>query len=195
MATINLLPWRQWERERKQTQFLASLAGVFAVGAFLVMTAGFFLNNEFDEQKRLNERLESDIAVLDSKITEIAALETQREELLSRMRIIQELQGNRPIIVRVFDELVRKLSKGVHFSSLQLQGNVLSASGVAESNNRISTLMRNINSSNWFTKPNLKSIQEDTDNPDYGSQASAFELTFLQSSGKKDGEKDEEKDG
>ncbi len=188
MATINLLPWRQWERERKQAQFLASLAGVFALGALLIMGAGFILNNDFDEQNRLNERLEADIAVLDGKITEIAALETQREELLSRMRIIQELQGNRPIIVRVFDEMVRKLSKGVHFNSLQMQGNVLSASGVAESNNRISTLMRNIDSSAWFAKPNLKSIQEDPENKDYGSQASAFELTFLQSNRKKDEE-------
>jgi len=57
MATINLLPWRQWERERKQAQFLASLAGVFAVGVVLVMGAGFFLNNDFDEQQRLNKRL------------------------------------------------------------------------------------------------------------------------------------------
>lgn len=192
MATINLLPWRQWERERKQAQFLASLAGVFALGAILVMGAGFVLNNDFDEQKRLNERLEADIAELDGKITEIAALETQREELLSRMRIIQELQGNRPIIVRVFDEIVRKLSKGVHFNSLKMQGNVLSAAGVAESNNRISTLMRNLNGSTWFTKPNLKSIQEDPDNPDYGAQASAFELTFVQGSGRSE---DEEGDG
>jgi len=182
MATINLLPWRQWERERKQAQFLASLAGVFAVGVVLVMGAGFFLNNDFDEQLRLNKRLESDIAVLDGKIAEIAELETEREELLSRMRIIQELQGNRPIIVRVFDEMVKQLSKGVHFHTLSMQGPLLSASGVAESNNRISTLMRNLDGSDWFAKPNLKSIQEDPENADYGSQASAFELTFMQSS-------------
>jgi len=186
MATINLLPWRQWERERKQAQFLASLAGVFALGVVMVMGAGFILNNDFDEQKRLNQRLEADIEVLDGKITEIAALETEREELLSRMRIIQELQGNRPIIVRVFDEMVQKLSKGVHFNTLSMQGTMLSASGVAESNNRISTLMRNLDGSDWFTRPNLKSIQEDPENADYGSQASAFELTFLQSTAKKD---------
>ena len=190
MATINLLPWRQWERERKQAQFLASLAAVFAVGVVLVMGAGFSLNNDFDEQKRLNQRLEADIAVLDGKITEIAALETEREELLSRMRIIQELQGNRPIIVRVFDEVVQQLSKGVHFNTLEMQGTVLSASGVAESNNRISTLMRNLDGSDWFTKPNLKSIKEDPENADYGSQASAFELTFLQSNVKKAEEED-----
>lgn len=181
MATINLLPWRQWERERKQKQFLASLAAVVALGAVLVFGAGMFLDSDLEEQNRLNTRLETDIADLDSKISEIAELETEREELLSRMRIIQELQGNRPIIVRVFDEVVRKLSKGVHFESLAMKGNTLSASGVAESNNRISTLMRNLNGSDWFTRPNLKSIQEDPENLDYGSQASEFELTFVQS--------------
>jgi len=155
VATINLLPWRQWERERKQKQFLASLAAVVALGAVLVFGAGMFLDSDLEEQNRLNTRLETDIADLDSKISEIAELETEREELLSRMRIIQELQGNRPIIVRVFDEVVRKLSKGVHFESLA--------------------------GSDWFTRPNLKSIQEDPENLDYGSQASEFELTFVQS--------------
>jgi len=106
------------------------------------------------------------------------------------MRIIQELQGNRPIIVRVFDEVVQQLSKGVHFYTLAMEGTVLSASGVAESNNRISTLMRNLDGSDWFTKPNLKSIQEDPENADYGDQASAFELTFLQSTAKKAEEED-----
>ncbi len=187
MATINLLPWRQWERERKKSQFLASLGAVFAAGAFVVMIAGFMLTGEFDEQNRLNARLESDIEVLDEQIKEIKLLDAEREELLARMRVIQELQGNRPIIVRVFDEVARKLSKGVHFNNLQMKGTLLSVAGVAESNNRISSLMRNLDGSAWFANPNLKSIQEDPENTDYGSQASEFELTFLQKSSKTTG--------
>ena len=184
MATINLLPWRQWERERKKSQFLASLGAVFALGVVLIMGAGMVLNADVDEQKRLNKRLETDIAVLDDKIKEIKALDAEREELLARMRVIQELQGNRPIIVRVFDEVVRRLSKGVHFNTLKMTGTSLSVAGVAESNNRISTLMRNLDSSDWFANPNLKSIQEDPENSDYGSQASRFELTFAQQASK-----------
>ena len=184
MSTINLLPWRQWERERKRSEFLASLGAVFAVGALAVIVAGSVLNGEFDEQKRLNSRLEADIAVLDDKIKEIRLLDAEREELLARMRVIQELQGNRPIIVRVFDEVARKLSKGVHFNSLKMKGSTLSVAGVAESNNRISSLMRNLDSSAWFANPNLKSIQEDPENADYGGQASEFELTFLQKASK-----------
>lgn len=184
MATINLLPWRQWERERKKSQFLASLGAVFALGAVVIMVAGFMLNGEVDEQNRLNARLEGDIAELDDKIKEIKTLDAKREELLARMRVIQELQGNRPIIVRVFDEVARKLSKGVHFHSLKMKGSLLAVAGVAESNNRISSLMRNLDGSDWFANPNLKSIQEDPENTDYGSQASQFELTFLQKASK-----------
>ena len=80
------------------------------------------------------------------------------------MRVIQELQGNRPVIVRIFDELVRTLAKGVHFRNLKMEGNRLTLDGVAESNNRISTLMRNLDNSDWFANPNLKTIKEDPDN-------------------------------
>ncbi|MEM7220311.1 MAG: PilN domain-containing protein [Pseudomonadota bacterium] len=184
MARINLLPWRQWERERKQKTFVASLAAVLLTGVAAIFLAGTFFQGEVDEQIALNSRLQTDIATLDGKIKEIATLEREREELLSRMRVIQELQGNRPVIVRVFDELARTLSRGVHFNSLKMQATQLSVSGVAESNNRISSLMRNLDKSDWFASPNLRSIQEDPGNGDYGDQASNFELTFVQSSPK-----------
>ncbi len=188
MANINLLPWREWERERKQKEFVAQVAVVLVIGAVLVFGGGQYLDAEIEGQKGRNAYIEGKIKVLDERISEISTLRQQREDLLARMRVIQELQGNRPVIVRVFDEIVRKLSKGVHFNSLKMQGNVLSFAGVAESNNRISTLMRNLNGSAWFTKPNRKSIQEDPDNPDYGAQASAFELTFVQGAGKSEDE-------
>ena len=92
----------------------------------------------------------------------------------------QELQGNRPVIVRVFDELVRTLSKGVHYRKLSMNADQLVVQGTAESNNRISSLMRNLDESDWFAGPNLKSIKEDPTNIDYGEQASSFDLTFVQ---------------
>ena len=104
------------------------------------------------------------------------------------LRVIQELQGNRPVIVRVFDELVRTLAKGVHFNTLEMQGNRLAVAGVAESNNRISTLMRNLDNSDWFANPNLKTIKEDPQNPHYGAQASTFNLTFVQTNPNKSAE-------
>ena len=184
MARINLLPWRQWERERKQRNFVANLIGVVLVGAVLVLAGGWVLDGRLDEQNQLNARLTKDIEELDKKIVEIKDLEKEREELLARMRVIQELQGNRPVIVRVFDEIARKLAKGVHFTKLAMKSKVLSVNGFAESNNRISSLMRNLDNSDWFANPNLKSIREDDESTDYGSQASSFELSFNQISPK-----------
>jgi type IV pilus assembly protein PilN len=181
MARINLLPWRQWERERKQRQFLANLGLVLVAGVGCVLFGGWMLQSDLDGQNQLNSQLESKIADLDEKIKEISDLESEREELLARMRVIQELQGNRPVIVRVFDEVSRTLSRGVHFTQLNMRDKQLAVTGVAESNNRISGLMRNLDGSDWFTGPNLKSIKEDPENRDYGDQASRFELTFLQS--------------
>ena len=180
MAHINLLPWREWERERKKKEFLGNLAGVFVLGAVLVLAGGWMLDNNVDHQNARNTFLQSKITELDTKIAEIAQLEQQKKDLEERMALIQELQGNRPVIVRVFDELVRTLSKGVHYQELEMTAGNLKVSGTAESNNRISSLMRNLDESEWFQSPNLRSIKEDPDNSDYGPQASTFDLTFVQ---------------
>ncbi len=180
MARINLLPWRDWERERRKKEFLVNIGAVLVVGLGLVFAGGWYLDGNIERQNDRNKFLESEITVLDMKIVEISNLKKKRDELLARMRVIQELQGNRPVIVRVFDELVRTLPKGAHFRKLQMQNNVLTVEGTAESNNRISSLMRNLDGSEWFAEPNLKSIKEDDKSTDYGDQASSFNLTFIQ---------------
>ena len=186
MAHINLLPWRDWERERKKKEFLGNLAGVVVLGVALVFLGGWMLDNNIDHQNARNKFLEDRIVDLDKKIAEIADLEKQRASLQERMQLIQELQGNRPVIVRVFDEMVRTLSKGVHYQKLSLAGTTLTVEGTAESNNRISSLMRNLDESAWFESPNLRSIKEDPENSDYGAQASTFDLTFVQHNPLKD---------
>lgn len=180
MANINLLPWREWERERKQREFYVQLASVLVVALAIVFGAGQYLNNTIEGQEGRNQFLTKKIEELDERIAEISMLRNQREDLLARMRVIQELQGNRPVIVRVFDEVVQTLAKGVHFNKLDMAGTQLSVAGVAESNNRISALMRNLDGSDWFMQPNLKSIKEDPLNSDYGEQASTFNLSFVQ---------------
>ncbi len=180
MARINLLPWREWERSRKKREFLGNLGAVVVVAALLIGGAVFYLNQQTDNQGARNKFLQDRIGELDTKISEIRNLQQIREDLLSRMRVIQELQGNRPVIVRVFDEMVRAMSKGVHYTNLELKADQLSVTGLAESNNRISALMRNIDASDWFANPNLKSIKEDPRNSIYGPQSSTFSLTFNQ---------------
>ena len=190
MANINLLPWREWERERKQKEFLAQLGAVLLVGVLLIFGTGQYFDNAIEGQQGRNQFLTSKIKVLDEKIEEIKMLRKQREDLLARMRVINELQGNRPVIVRVFDEMVQTLAKGVHYKKLIMAANMLTVEGVAESNNRISALMRNLDGSEWFAQPNLKGIKEDPENSDYGEQASTFDLSFIQTNPNKPAEED-----
>jgi len=180
MANINLLPWRDWERERKKKAFIAQTVSVLLVGITIIFGVGQVLNNAISTQEGRNTYLQGRIAVLDKKIEEIKTLREEREDLLARMRVINELQGNRPVIVRIFDEVVQTLAKGVHYQRLEMTDRTLKVAGVAESNNRISALMRNIDESDWFASPNLKGIKEDPTNADYGEQASTFDLSFVQ---------------
>lgn len=177
MATrINLLPWREWERERRRQEFLTNVVAVVVVAVIGVWAIGMYIDGRIENQQRRNAYLQQQIAEKNKRIREIRDLRAKREQLLARMQAIQELQGNRPVPVRVFDELVRTLADGVFYTKLELSGNVITVSGTAESNNRISALMRNIEASPWFKEPNLKGIKE---NRAYGPQASNFELTFV----------------
>ena len=178
MAHINLLPWRDWERERKKKEFLTNLVGVLVFGGVLLFAAGWQLDSNVEYQNERNAFLQKEITALDKRIAEIVNLQKEKKELLARMDVIQQLQGNRPIIVHVFDQLVRTLSKGLHYRDLQMSGEELTIAGTAESNNRISGLMRNLDDSDWFAQPNLRTIKEDPSNAVYGSQASNFDLTF-----------------
>ncbi len=107
-------------------------------------------------------------------MAEIRDLQKRRNQLLDRMRVIQELQGNRPIIVRVLDQLVRTVPDGVFYTKLNTKGKQISISGVAESNNRVSSLMRRLDASDWLANPNLDKVHAE---PEFGDQANTFDLT------------------
>jgi type IV pilus assembly protein PilN len=174
---INLLPWREQLREEKKKEFINVLVGVLVFAGVIVFAIDRFYNSAIDDQLARNKFISDEIAVLTSKIDEIKLLQQKRAELLARMKVIQELQGNRPIIVRLFDELARQLSDRVFFTELTYKGQNLSISGVAESNNRISSQLRNFDESDWFTGPNVTEINAD---PSFGPQASKFSLSVQQ---------------
>lgn len=185
MATdikINLLPWREELRDQKKREFLNILVGVLLVAGLIIFGFDRFYRSEIDTQNARNHFLQGDISVLEGKIEEIKHLHQKRAELLARMQVIQELQGNRPIIVRVFDELARRLANRVFFTKVELRGKTLHINGIAESNNRISSQMRNFDESAWFTKPNVTDIVAD---PAYGPTASRFTMTVQQTAPKR----------
>lgn len=176
---INLLPWREELREEKKKEFLNVLAGIVVFACLLIFAVDRFYNGSIDSQAARNGFLDKEIKVLEGRTEEIKLLQQKRNELLSRMQVIQELQGNRPVIVRMFDELARKLADRVFYTEIAVTDKNIEISGVAESNNRISSQLRNFQESAWFTKPNVTEINAA---PTFGPQASSFELSVKQDS-------------
>lgn len=173
MAQINLLPWREERRAERKKEFFTLLAAVAILGILLIVVADRIVSSQIDHQSARNQHLKDNIRVLDRQVAEIKDLQRRRNQLLDRMRVIQELQGNRPIIVRVMDQLVRTVPDGVFYTSVQAKGNDVSIVGVAESNNRVSSLMRRLDASDWFMQPNLDSVRAANQ---YGDQATTFNL-------------------
>ena len=174
MAQINLLPWREERRQELKRQFLVTLGLVVALGAGLVILGDRIVTEQIENQTARNQYLTSNIKELDKQVAEIRELEKRRNQLLERMQVIQELQGNRPIIVRVLDQLVRTVPDGVFYTALSTKGNTISITGIAESNNRVSSLMRRLDASDWLAEPNLDKVRAA---PQFGDQATTFNLT------------------
>lgn len=172
MPRINLLPWREELRLQKNKEFITlvimiALLALLAVGATL-----FFFNNRLDDQKAANELIISENQKLDNALKEIATLEQRKEEIIARMKVIQDLQGKRPIPVRVWDDLARAVPEMLFLTKLERKGNQLILSGKAENPNIVSTLINNLNRSQWMGNSSVQFIEkgEDTKIPDKKSK-------------------------
>lgn len=174
MANINLLPWREELRAERQRTFYSSLGLSAAVAVLILVVADRVIDMQVDAQSARNRYLTENIALVDARVAEIRDLRSQRQLLLERMRVIQELQGNRPIIVRVLDELVRTVPDGVYYRTLLALDNEVSIEGVAESNNRVSSLMRRLDASDWLEEPTLDGVSAAED---LGASAMRFSLS------------------
>jgi type IV pilus assembly protein PilN len=159
---INLLPWREEKRKARRQQFFA-LSGLIAVLAAAIWFLGYgVVNGYISAQDSKNGFLKNEIASLDKEINEIKLLKEQTDSLLSRKRIIESLQANRTETVHVFNTLARQVPDGVYLKSIKQAGNKISLSGYAQSNARVSTLMRNLESSAVLERPDLVEIKAAT---------------------------------
>lgn len=159
MPRINLLPWREERRERRQKQFKNSVAGIVILAVLVVGYWYHLVNKDIAYQRRRNDFLQEQISRLDKRIDKISDLKKQRKRLKARMRIIERLQQSRPQIVHIFDQLVRTLPDGIYLTRVNQNGNSLHIEGIARSSARISTYMRNISESKWLADPSLRVIK------------------------------------
>jgi type IV pilus assembly protein PilN len=177
MPRINLLPWREELRKQRQKNFAVAAVVAVAAAGIVILLAGLIVNGWIDYQNDRNQRLTDEIARLDALIEEIASLERQKERLLARMEVIEELQRRRPESVHLFDQLVRVLPDGVYFDSVKQTANRVELQGMAESSTRVSALMRNVESSEWLKNPNLSIVES---NEDDGVRRSRFNVSANQ---------------
>ena len=174
MAKINLLPWRQVYREEKKREFLGIIAAVAIAAGLGAYSWIASVESAIDNQNSRNQLLNSEIAKLDAQVKEISELKKVRDDLLARIKVITDLEGTRPVIVRYFDDFARAIPDGVYVTLVERKGNTVSIEGVAESYNRVASFMRNLDASDWFAAPSLTSV---TAAPDEGEQASMFKMT------------------
>jgi type IV pilus assembly protein PilN len=159
---INLLPHREERRKRARTHF-AILAGLTAALALVVVGAvHIFYAGQVSTQNDRNQFLKNEISKLDKDIAEIKKLKEEIQALLARKQVIETLQADRSQTVHLLDELVRQMPEGVYLKSVKQRGLQVSLTGYAQSNARVSTLMRNIEASPWLEKPDLIEIRAGT---------------------------------
>jgi len=172
---INLLPWRDIARREQDKKIFGVSAALWVLTALAVGLSFLWMNGKIDYQ---NER---NVFEVEDEIKEINEIRKQKDHLIARMEIIQQLQRDRTQVVHVFDDMVRKLPKGVYFTKLKKLNRDMTIEGFAQSNARVSSLMRNLESSEWFTAANLDVINV-TDGNESGARVSKFNLKVKQTS-------------
>ena len=156
---VNLLPHREIKREARQRQFNL-MALLTASGALALVVLNYsFINSRIDAQLSRNARLEAGIVQLDQQIGDIKNLQEKIGVMLARKQVVENLQINRSQSVVVLDELSRQLPEGMYFKSIKQQGPLLSLEGVADTNARVASLVRNLTASKWLENPQLIEIK------------------------------------
>lgn len=158
MVKINLRSWRDERDEEAKKAFSINLLAALVFAAFVIFSLGEYFNMQVGRQSDRNNYLQSEIDQLKTKIAEISELQKLKERRLASLKTIQTLQGDRPLIVRYFDELVRILPEELYYTSLVRKGDRLTVNGLANQNQDVSALMRNLDGSQWFGEPNLTTV-------------------------------------
>lgn len=165
MAKINLLPWREERRKARQKEFVGMLGLAVVAGVLASVLVVTYFSGRISSQTSRNEYLRGEIVKVDGQIKEIEALDQKKSKLLARKEVIEQLQSNRSQMVHLFDSLVRTIPDGVALTTIKQEGDMLTLSGRSQSNARVSTYMRNLESSGWMTNPDLNVIEAKEGNP------------------------------
>ncbi len=181
MIRLNLLPHRELKRKARQQQFAVLTGITFFLGLLTVGMVHIMITGQIEHQESRNDYMKNQIAILDKQIDEIKQIRAQTQALLARKKVVETLQDNRSDVVHLLDQLVRLLPDGVYLRSIKQTNQTINLTGYAQSNARVSTLMRKLESSPWLGLPSLVEIKASKVN---NARLNAFSLnvTLVRSS-------------
>lgn len=156
---INLLPHREMRRKQQQTQFFIMLGVVLVASAAIWGVVHTYLDGQLTNQNARNSYLDGEIVKLDKEIAEINKLKEQTAALLKRKQVVETLQSNRAEVVHLLDQLIRQLPDGMYLKSIKQTGTKVAISGYTQSQARVSTLMRNLEGSQYLQNASLVEIK------------------------------------
>ncbi|MEN3979709.1 PilN domain-containing protein [Acinetobacter sp. CWB-B33] len=158
MAKINLLPWRDALREKRKKEFIAICIGAFFIGVLGVGSTWLYFDNRLQDQEQANQLIVSTNQNLDIQLKSLEGLQEQRNAIVERMKLIQGLQGQRPIAVHLVDELVRVTPSNLYITKFSRLGDKFTLEGKAESPNTVAELLRNLEASSWYRNAFMSSF-------------------------------------
>jgi type IV pilus assembly protein PilN len=159
MPRINLVPWREAERKQRRQEFGVGAVGALVLAGAIAFVVNLQMSSAIEHQNERNQYLKAEIGKLDQQIAEIVGLEQEKQRLLARMQVIEELERSRAEVVHLFDQLVKTLPDGVYLTSVKQNERKIQFQGVTQSSTRVSNYMRNIDASEWFTDPSLSILE------------------------------------
>lgn len=189
MPNVNLLPWREKLKKEREARFGIAVGAGLAVAGLIMLGVHLYMQSLISYQQSRNGYLDSEIKLMEQKIKEIEQLEEKKQRLIERMNVIQELETSRPRIVHLFDELVLQAPDGVYFTNMEQKGEQVTLEGYAQSDARVSSLMKAIERSEWMKNPTIiEIVREARKNSDSRNKqkqtVSTFKLKFNQAAPK-----------
>lgn len=161
MPRINLLPWRETLKKEREIRFGIITGVSLGIAVIIFLGVRFYIANAISYQENRNNYLTEQIKEAEAKIAEIEELQQKKERLIERMSVIQELEKSRPQVVHLFDELVKQIPQGVYFTEMAQKDDKITLNGIAQSDARVSSLMSNVEISQWLTNPKIYEIKTD----------------------------------
>ena len=168
MPRINLVPWREAERKQRRQEFGVGAVGALVLAGAITFAVNLQMTSAIEYQNSRNQYLKDEISKLDKQIAEILDLEQQKQRLLARMQVIEQLERSRAEVVHLFDQIVKTLPDGIYLTQIKQNDRKIQIQGVTQSSTRVSNYMRNLDGSEWLADPSLE-ILETKGNSDVGA--------------------------